>query len=389
MIAAQQVTERPQAASFEEFAVDPLAYASVGGLPDFLAARALGWVDLGADPRALLSALRTAPGPPMTAEWADHMAAIGERHHERANAAGDHATRRRELREAAFWFFLARWPYPASPAGRRAYERHTDAYLAAAALAEPPLEVLTVPTDRDELVGFLRVPAGAVQPPPVVLLSGGIDAWKSDPEVEFMAAALLERGLAVLAIDAPGTGQSPVRCAPGAEWTYRAMIDNLQGRADVDAQRLGFVGLSFGGHWAVKLALTEPRLRAVVNIAGPVHGAFAPDWLANVALGTLATLAATIGLDFRTGGLEALAGALARFSLVEQGVFEQPCRPALLSINGAQDTAVPIADLHLPGARGINQDVLIFARDRHCASFHLTLHLPFAAEWTARTLTTS
>ena len=48
----------------------------------------------------------------------------------------------------------------------------------------------------------------------------------------------------------------------------RRGIDVLQTRADVDATRIGFVGLSFGAHVGAILSSVEPRIRALVLMGG-------------------------------------------------------------------------------------------------------------------------
>jgi hypothetical protein len=73
-------------------------------------------------------------------------------------------------------------------------------------------------------------------------------------------------------------------------------------------------------------------------------------------------------------------------SLVSQGILREPHRPAVLAVNGARDEQVPIADLDLLPEHGLTQDTLVFGDDRHCARYHTTLHLPFAARWLAAKL---
>ena len=387
MLTKMQKRAHLEAATIEQFAAQPLAYRTIEGVPDFLASRAAGWVTFGARHDHLLNSLREVPDAPMSPDWVGHFLEIGVRHLNAARTAdrnGDAHRSKQAYLASAFYFFLARWPYPLSPQAREAYECHIDAYLNAARFSELPLEVVSVPFEEAELVGYLRVPPtteGAL--PPVVLLSGGIDVWKSDVEIHGIVQTLVERGLAVMTMDAPGTGQSPVRAGTTGEYTFAAMIDHLRERTDVDGERIGFYGLSFGGHWAVKLALNDPRLVAVVNLGGPVHYAFQPDWVSKLPIGTLVNLAATLGVDFQEAGIVGLVGRLAEMSLVTQGLFSSPCRPALLSVNGARDETVPIADLELLGEQGIEQDSVVFAQDRHVASYNFNLHLPFSAAWLA------
>jgi esterase FrsA len=375
-----------EAATIEQFAAQPLAYRTIEGVPDFLASRAAGWVAFGARPDHLLSSLREVPDAPMSPDWVGHFSEIGEYYLNTARTAdrqGEADRSKQAYLDSAFYFFLARWPYPLSPQAREAYVCHIDAYLNAARFSELPLEVVSVPFEGAELVGYLRVPKTKSASPSVVLLSGGIDVWKSDIEIHGIVQTLLERGLAVMTMDAPGTGQCPIPSGPKGERTYAAMIDHLRKRTDVDGERIGFYGLSFGGHWAVKLALNDPRLVAVVNLGGPAHYAFQPEWVSKLPVGTLVNLAATLGVDFQEAEVVGLAGRLAEMSLVTQGLFSSPCQPALLSVNGARDEVVPIADLELLGEQDIEQDSVVFARDRHVASHNFALHLPFSAAWLA------
>ncbi|HZB82002.1 MAG TPA: alpha/beta fold hydrolase [Rubrobacteraceae bacterium] len=381
-----QIPAHPEAATIEQFAAQPLAYQTIEGVPDFLASRAAGWVEFGARPDHLLSALRKVPDAPMSPDWVGHFSEIAERYLNAARTAdrkGEAHRSKQAYLDSAFYFFLARWPYPISPQAREAYECHIRAYLNAARFSELPLEVVSVPFEEAELVGYLRVPTTEGTSPPVVLLSGGIDVWKSDVEIHGIVQTLVERGLAVMTMDAPGTGQSPIRAGTTGEHTYAAMIDYLRERTDVDGERIGFYGLSFGGYWAVKLALNNPRLVAVVNLGGPVHHAFQPDWVSKLPIGTLVNLAATMGVNFQEAGIDGLTRRLAEMSLLTQGHFSFPSRPALLSVNGARDEVVPIADLELLGEQGIEQDSLVFAQDRHVASYNFGLHLPFSAAWLA------
>ena len=186
MPTTMQIQEHPEAATIEQFAAQPLAYRTIEGVPDFLASRAAGWVEFGAHPDHLLSALREVPDAPMSSDWVEHFTEIGERYLNVARTAarkGEAHRSKQAYLASAFYFFLARWPYPLSPQAHEAYMCHIDAYLNAARFSELPLEVVSVPFEEAELVGYLHVPTTEGASPPVVLLSGGIDVWKSDIEI--------------------------------------------------------------------------------------------------------------------------------------------------------------------------------------------------------------
>ena len=106
----------------------------------------------------------------------------------------------------------------------------------------------------------------------------GIDTWKE--EMHWRLGALMRsRGLAVLLVDMPGVGESPVLASQDAERQWTPIFDWLATRDDLDSARCAAVGGSFGGYWAMKLAYTHrDRLRCAVNWGGGVHITFTPEW---------------------------------------------------------------------------------------------------------------
>jgi dienelactone hydrolase len=51
-------------------------------------------------------------------------------------------------------------------------------------------------------------------------------------------------------------------------WDLGRTIDYLESRADIDATRLAFIGVSFGGSSALPIVATEPRVRTAVLLSG-------------------------------------------------------------------------------------------------------------------------
>jgi len=99
---------------------------------------------------------------------------------------------------------------------------------------------------------------------PAVLACGGMDAPK-ELNVSMYGDKLLQRGFAVLSVDGPGQGEAPIR---GVHMKPRNWIDAgevwmdfLRGREEVDSDRLGAFGLSFGSFWMTQVAATQPDLK--------------------------------------------------------------------------------------------------------------------------------
>lgn len=151
---------------------------------------------------------------------------------------------------------------------RTAHERTVAAYNKALPYFSPPGERVAIPYEGGgTMYGILRKP-WQVAKPPVVLLVPGLDSVKE--ELHSYGEDLLRRGMAVLAIDGPGQGEmefeQPMR--PDYEVAVRYAIDYLEQRADLDAGRVGLIGVSLGGYYAARAAAHEPRLKGAVGISG-------------------------------------------------------------------------------------------------------------------------
>ena len=381
------VTGVETAATYAEFSADPRAGRAIVGVPAELAARIPGFADMGVDPDTVVEAIRQA-GPergPATPGWADAMIAYGDtqfRKGETAEAGPTPNDSERHFLEASFWYFFARFPHILNPAGARAYGQHREAYRRALKRSEFPGAFIDIPFDDKVIPAILRLPTTGAGPFPTVMIWGGIDVWKSDLEIHYQSEAFLRLGLATLAIDMPGTGESPIHASTTAEAAYRAAITFLRGDRRVDGRRIGAYGLSFGGHFATKLALIEPSLAGVVAVGGPIHLAFQAENLAKLPFGTKIALARIMGID-ATNDVAVLARAFASLSLHTQGLLPARGNAPLLSMNGDADDLVPIADLHYLGQQGVRQDTLVFSGDRHCANRNWRLHTPFTAAWLA------
>ena len=196
--------------------------------------------------------------------WTSAWGAAAERFAASAEAATDPAAEREAWLDAYRFAFLARYPTLNHPLKHEWYDRTRDYFVRARGLDDPPLQVVTVPFEGregegDQVVFYIARPAG-VERPPVVMAWGGIDTWKE--EMRSRAEYFLELGFAMLLVDMPGIGQSPVLAGSDAERQWTPVFDWLASQDDLDGTRVATLGASFGGYWAMKLAYTHrERLR--------------------------------------------------------------------------------------------------------------------------------
>jgi dienelactone hydrolase len=284
--------------------------------------------------------------------WAQAWSGRGDLHLQRADALADSDSiaARDAYRLAWRLFHFARWPVENTPFKRYVYPRALAAFRNHGRLLDPPLEMIRIPYDNQVITAYLRVPAGTSAAPLVIGISG-LDSRKED--VMALADAYLARGIALLAVDMPGTGEAPAVLAPGAERMFSAILDWIAGRGDLDADRVVVQGRSWSGYWAALLAIIERRrLRGAVMHGGPIHHYFQPQWLApsldsrEYLYDYLPATAALFGVET----LEALLQQAPTFSLQALGHLEQPSAPLLL-VNGARDTQIPVADVELLAQR--------------------------------------
>jgi fermentation-respiration switch protein FrsA (DUF1100 family) len=129
-------------------------------------------------------------------------------------------------------------------------------------------ERVTFTADGITLVGNLAVAGDGA---PAVVLTGPFTGVK-EQVVGTYAARLAERGITTLAFDHRGFGESGGRRAhedsQGKLADLRAAVGLLAAHPAVNADCVAAVGICLGGGYAVRAAAVDPRIRAVVGIAG-------------------------------------------------------------------------------------------------------------------------
>jgi hypothetical protein len=294
---------------------------------------------------------------PWTAAWgglADEFAG-------RAGAAGDRAEQRELWFQAYRAAFMGRYPVPNHPLKEQQYARARDYFLNATALEEPPLEIVEIPFEGDKVRFYLTRPAQRPERPPVAMVWAGIDTWKEEMHVR-LGALMRSHGFAVLLVDMPGVGESPVLAGPDAERQWTPIFDWLAGRDDLDGHRCAAIGGSFGGYWAMKLAYTHrDRLTCAVNWGGGVHITFTPEWQqrSRNASSYLMDLMPARARIFGGETFEDYVARCQELSLLDQGLLDQPSAPLLL-VNGRDDVQNSIDDIYLSLDHGDPKAVRVF-----------------------------
>jgi esterase FrsA len=336
----------------------------------------------GLDPDAARRTIDSLTGldpEPWTAAWgglADEFAAA-------AQGASDRAEERDQWFQAYRAAFMGRYPVPNHPLKQREYDRAREFFLNATTLEDPPLEVVGLPFEDSKLRFYLTRPATGEARPPVAMVWAGIDTWKEEMHVR-LGALMRSRGFAVLLVDMPGVGESPVLAGPDAERQWTPMFDWLAERDDLDGARCAAIGGSFGGYWAMKLAYTHrDRLACAVNWGGGVHITFTPEWQQK-SRNASSYLMDLMNARARIFGGETFEDYVARcpgLSLLDQGLLDQPSAPLLL-VNGRDDVQNSIDDIYLSLDHGDPKAARVFDGG-HMGEGPVA---PTIADWVARQL---
>src|SRR5262249_47590380 len=182
-------------------------------------------------------------------EWARAFSALAapwEEKAARAEADGDGSAAMKNYLIAYDYYHVARYPAPNSLGKLRAYRKSQDNYLKAARYFDPPLERVEMPFsgragEGTVAVGYLRKPRDLARPP-ILLLWGGIDAFKEERRVE----PFLKVGIATLTLDMPGVADAPLAGSEDGERLWDAVLDWIDRRPDIDANRKAILGGSTG-----------------------------------------------------------------------------------------------------------------------------------------------
>jgi dienelactone hydrolase len=137
---------------------------------------------------------------------------------------------------------------------------------------------------KDRVPGFLYVPADGKATHPAVLLQYGSGGHKGTNYIVALGQQFVARGFEVLTIDSPMKGERKPPKDERSLWSslglgergrfqwycgdYSRAVDYLAARRDVDPQRLGYGGISWGAITGITYAAHDPRIKAVASIVG-------------------------------------------------------------------------------------------------------------------------
>ena len=183
-------------------------------------------------------------------------------------------TRRdRAFRAASYYraadFFLH--GTPGDPRIMQTWAKATEQFDRAISLMSPAGERLSIRADGFTVpaVFFRAAPDSTARP--TILMFNGFDGSQEEM-LHVCGMAALERGFNVVTFEGPGqptvVRQQQLGFRHDWEQVVTPVVDHCETVPEIDASRLGLIGVSFGGYLAPRAAAFEPRIGAVVTIDG-------------------------------------------------------------------------------------------------------------------------
>ena len=277
--------------------------------------------------------VRTTAGIPGWDDWLPAWTRTAEMHVGLAEAAlerGAPLSAGQAYLHAAVSYHFSKFVWVVDPALNRANtEAAVRTMYEAHRLLDPSAERVEAAIDGGVVVANLRRPPNASRPPLVVLIPG-LDSTKE--EFWHWEGVFLERGMATLSLDGPGQGETglSVDIRPDYDVAVTAILDAVASRADLDGGRIGAAGVSLGGHYVVRAAAFEKRIRALAGISGPFD--FGAEWEAMPEL-TRETV------QHHTGAADSAQARERAHALTLDGVAERVTQPCLV-ITGRLDRVI-------------------------------------------------
>lgn len=154
------------------------------------------------------------------------------------------------------------------PRKRELFLKASGSFQEGAKLHTPPIERIEIAWGAERYAGYFCHPKNPRPGKwPTVLMLGGADSL-AEELFFFGGNQIVERSMALLVVDTPGRGSSlrlkDIVSRYDYEVPVKAVIDYLVSRPEVDAERIGLVGVSLAGYYAPRAAAFERRIKAMV-----------------------------------------------------------------------------------------------------------------------------
>jgi len=184
-----------------------------------------------------------------------------------AEEAGELVTARNNYFMAAVHYAASQWPFDVNNEKNLGLNKlKRECYTRYAGLSDHHVEAAWIPFQGKALPGWFHLPPGySAGRIPAIVSIPGMDGFK-EANISMYGDRWLSRGIAALVVEGPGQYESAVMgihvTVPNWIEAGHAIMDWICGRPEIDPNRVGIVGSSFGSLFSTLVCSEEPRFRA-------------------------------------------------------------------------------------------------------------------------------
>jgi dienelactone hydrolase len=238
-----------------------------------------------------------------------------------------------------------------------AYRKMLDCMQRAAETGGLNVERVEIPYQGSTYSGlFVRAQGKNGKAAPCMIHTNGLDSVKEMIYWSGIGDDLVNRGISCLMIDHPGVGEALRLNNLAGRYDSEAWIspavDVLQGRNDVDPDRIGIMGWSLGGYYAPRAAAFEKRIKLCVSWgANHFWGELQKKRLLNEGENPVPHYWEHVMWVFGKSNMESFMEWAPNMSL--DGVVEKITVPFLIT-HGANDRQIPIEAAYRSKEQAVN-----------------------------------
>jgi dipeptidyl aminopeptidase/acylaminoacyl peptidase len=293
------------------------------------------------------------------------------------------------LRACNYYQMAERFRTPKDEKALAVYKTGVQCFHRFAKLTDVDIELVEVPFAGGSLPGyFVKAQNAKSRRTPCVVFFDGLDVTK---EIQYVRGVpdLIKRGISVLVMDGPGTGEAIRFRGHVLRHDYEvagsACIDFLEKRDDVNPKKIGVVAISLGGYYAPRIASMEPRFAACIAW-GAIWDYYA-TWKKRIDANFKASMSVPGHHIVWILGVDTVEEALKKLEPFRLDGVVQKMRCPFLCVHGAEDEQVPLADAQsLYNAVGSQDKTLrVFTAEeggaQHCQRDYLTLVVATMWDW--------
>ena len=209
--------------------------------------------------------------------WYKEWSKTSKRLEETANrflAEGHNKSAREAYFRASNYYRTAEFFLHTNPEDPRILEtwgKSRECFLKAAKLSERPVKFVRIPFEKTALPGYLCLVDNSGKKRPLLIIHSGLDGTAEELyfEIGFLA---VKRGYNCLLFEGPGQGEvirkQKIPFRPNWESVVTPVVDFALKLPEVNPERIGLIGFSFGGYLAPRAAAFEHRIKLCIANGG-------------------------------------------------------------------------------------------------------------------------